>query len=153
MKHTIKQAKSEWAKYMKATMRSRKKWLQEIKNHKELLSVKLLNEDTFQEVLVKSMYTLESAFIDVNRYIKDNDEGLLIRIKNKTGTSIINLTNVSPYVILFFEENLEFKGASYSLNSGTGSYCIQTQYKTVLFIKHPNTIKLNKIEHLSLIEN
>lgn len=156
-----KKYKEGWCEYMKIIMKDRTKWLQKnkktmkqkTKNYKKLLSVKLLYKSTFQKLAVKSMYTLESNFIDLNKYIKYDEEGFLIKIKNDSLTSMINLTNVNPFVILFFEENSKFKGASYSLNNVKGSYHIQTQYKTILFMKHPNTLNLKNIEHLSFIEN
>ena len=49
-----------------------------------------------------------------------------------------------------FDDELYFNGASYSLNSGSGTFTIQTQYKNILFLRAPHNLKLNQIIKLNI---
>lgn len=59
--------------------------------------------------------------------------------------TLLNSTIVSDYILLFFDADLVFKGASYSIKSST----IQTQYKNILFLKLPHTLRLSLVNNLS----
>ena len=114
-------------------------------NYNESTSVRLVLNHEFQEVPIDSRVTLDASFINMDNYIKNNDAGIYIQIENKTRTTTINLSNISPYVLLFFDEELFFKGTSYSIKSGTGNYTIQTQYKNILVIRMPLEFDLNEV--------
>ena len=114
-------------------------------NYKPLLSLTLGLYDKFQKVYVNSMVTLDASFINMDNYIKNNEAGIYIQIENKTRTTNLNLSNISPFVLLFFDEELFFKGTSYSINSGTGNYTIQTQYKNILVLRMPLEFDLNEV--------
>lgn len=73
----------------------------------------------------------------------------LLKIGHSKTNTILDLTYVVPYVLLCFNEKLEFCGASYSLNKLGTSYMLQTAYKTILFVKQPNKLILNTITKLS----
>ena len=102
-----------------------------------------------QEVSINSMITLDSSFVDMANYINENQLGVLIQFEHHQTITILNLTDVSPYVLLFFDDELYFKGASYSIKSGTGSFTLQTQYKNILLVRMPHNLKLNKINNLN----
>jgi len=114
-------------------------------NYKPSLSLTLGLYDKFQKVYVNSMVTLDAPFINMENYIKNNEAGIFIQIENKIRTTNLNLSNISPYVLLFFDEELFFKGTSYSINSGTGTYTIQTQYKNILVIRIPLEFDLKEV--------
>jgi hypothetical protein len=117
----------------------------------ETETIKLYAKHEYQEIQVNAMVTTGLSFINVNDHICNNENVILFRINNSLTTSLLNLTNVSPYVILSFDENLEFKGASYIMNSSKGNYSIGTQYKTLLFLRLPNQIKISQITNLKII--
>ena len=114
-------------------------------NYKPSLSLTLGLYDKFQKVYINSMVTLDASFINMENYIKNNEAGIFIQIENKTRTTNLNLSNISPFVLLFFDEELFFKGTSYSINSGTGNYTIQTQYKNILVLRMPLEFDMNEI--------
>lgn len=116
----------------------------------EIETIRLYAKNEYQEIQVNAMVTTGLSFINVNDHICNNENVILFRIYNSLTTSLLNLTNVSPYVILSFDENLEFKGASYSINSSKGNYSIGTQYKTLLFLRLPNQIKISQITSLKI---
>ena len=78
-----------------------------------------------QEVTISSIITLDSSFVDMPNYLNEDAWGVLVRFEHNQTTTRLNLTDVSPYVLLFFDDELNFKGASYSIKSGTGSFTIQ----------------------------
>ena len=120
------------------------------KNHKETLTIKLSGNNTVQHINVNFIFTIKSSFIDINKYLHENEESILIRNESNNNTTIIDLTNVTPYVLLFFDDDLYFKGASYSIKSGNGSYTIKTEYKNILFVRIPHSLKLNSINKLNI---
>ena len=124
---------------------------QEGDSYTELLNVKLhLKNDFIQHVNIDSIVDLDSEFIDVKSLLKGDKKALLFRLSHSKTTAQLNLTDVTPYLLLFFDEKLKFIGASCSVKSGEGSFTIQTQYKTILFVRMPNNIKLNKIISLNI---
>jgi hypothetical protein len=101
-----------------------------------------------QEVTINSIITLDSSFVDVANYLNEDELGVLIQFKHNQTTTRLHLTDVSPYVLLFFDGNLNFKGASYSIKGSAGSFTIQTQYKNILFLRVPHSLQLSTIINL-----
>ena len=112
------------------------------------ISLKEGEINSSQEVPINRIIRLDSSFVDMANYINEGELGVLIQFEHNQTTTILNLTDVSPYVLLFFDDELYFKGASYSIKSGTGSFTFQTQYKNILFLRVPHNLKLNKIINL-----
>ena len=114
------------------------------------VSIKLtLNDETTVTLIADSLIETELAFLDMTSIINFKQKVLLLKIRHSKTNTIMDLTHVVPYVLLFFNEKLEFCGASYSLNKEGASYMLQTEYKTILFVKHPNNLILNTINNLS----
>jgi len=108
-----------------------------------------LNDETTVTIIADSLIETELAFLDMKSIINFKQKVLLLKIWHSKTNTIINLTHIVPYVLLFFNEKFEFCGASYSLNKGGASYMLQTEYKTILFVKHPNKLIFNTINNLS----
>ena len=102
-----------------------------------------------QEVPINSIIKLDSSFVDMGNYLNENQLGVLMQLQHHQEITLLNLTNVSPYILLFFDADLVFKGASYSIKSSPGSFSIQTQSKNILFLRLPHTLRLNQINNLS----
>ena len=102
-----------------------------------------------QKVPVNCIININSSFVDISNHLHKDDLGALVQFEHNKTISILNLTDVTPYILLFFDNELCFNGASYSLNKERASYMLQTEYKTILFIKYPNNLRLNNIENLS----
>ena len=108
-----------------------------------------LNNETTVTLIADSLIETNLAFLDMTSIINFKQKVLLLKIRHSKTNTIMNLTHVVPYVLLFFNEKFEFCGASYSLNKGGASYLLQTEYKTVLFVKHPNKLILSTVNNLS----
>ena len=120
-------------------------------NYTEIPYVSLhLTNDHINHVYTDSIIESDSGFIDVKSYLKEDSKALLFRFSQDEMNTQLVLTNVTPYVILFFDNELYFKGASYSINVGSGSYTIQTQYKNILFVRMPHDLQLNEIISLKV---
>ena len=102
-----------------------------------------------KEVPINAIIKLDSSFVDMANYVKEDELGVLIQFEHQQAIITLNLTEVFPYVLLFFDSDLKFKGASYSLKSGIGSFTRQTEYKNILFVRLPHSLKLNNIINLS----
>ena len=119
-------------------------------NNKEFLSVKLIAKGDSTITLTEvNLIETEHPFFNIKALINFKQEILLLKIRHSRTNTILDLTNATPYALLFFNENLEFCGASYSLNKEGASYMLQTEYKTILFVKHPNRLELTNINTLS----
>ena len=102
-----------------------------------------------QETPINAIITIDKSFIDMTDYIDDDTLGVLLQLQHHQPITTLHLTDVTPYVLLCFDEALHYQGAAYSLKSGTGPFMIHTPYKTLLFVKHPHNLKLNTITKLS----
>jgi len=102
------------------------------------------NTTSSKAITINDSITLNESFADMANYLDKDTVGLLVHFKHQQN-NLLNLTKVSPYILLFFDEELFFKGTSYSINSGSGTYTIQTQYKNILIIKMPFEFDLNEV--------
>ena len=59
-----------------------------------------------QEVSINSSITLDSSFVDMSNYLDEDALGVLVRFEHDQTTTRLNLTDVSPYVLLFFDHIL-----------------------------------------------
>ena len=101
------------------------------------------------EVPIDAVITLDSSFVDMANYINANELSVLVQFEHQQLITILNLTEVCPYVVLCFDADLMFKEAFYSIKSGTGNFTVPTQYKTLLFLRLPHTLQLNTLINLS----
>ena len=104
----------------------------------------------YQEVPINSIIKLDYSFVDIANYLNGDELCVLIQFEHHQKITTLNLTDVFPYTLLIFDDNLCFEGASYSLKSGTGSFTITTQYKNILFVKMPHDLTLNQIINLNI---
>jgi hypothetical protein len=103
-----------------------------------------------KKISIDQQLLLDDSFVDVAHYITNMERVVLLQFTHRQATSTLNLTGISPYVLVFFNDELEYKGASYSIKSGTGSFTISSPYKNILFLRMPHAIDLNKIISLTV---
>jgi hypothetical protein len=103
-----------------------------------------------KKISIDQQLYLDASFVDVAHYISKEERVVLLQFSHRQATSTLNLTGISPYVLVFFNDELEYKGASYSIKSGTGSFTISSPYKNILFLRMPHAINLNKIISLTI---
>ena len=103
-----------------------------------------------QKAPVNCIININSSFVDMSNHLNQDELSALIQFEHNQPTATLNLTDVTPYALLFFDDELCFKGASCSVKSGTGSFYIQTQYKNILFVRMPHNLKLKQIINLNI---
>jgi len=113
------------------------------------LTLKEAKKTSSKAILVNDIITLNASFVDMANYLNKDTVGALIHF-NCLQIVRLNLTKASPYVLLFFDDTLHFKGATHSIASSTGSFGINTDYKHILFVKIPHDLKLNTIIRLTI---
>ncbi len=78
---------------------------------------------------------------------------LYLEIEHQQINTLLELTKVYPFVLLYFNddgENFKFKGATYSLNEFEKPFAVNTQYKKILLLHYPISFQLEKVSHLTL---
>jgi hypothetical protein len=76
---------------------------------------------------------------------------LLLNIQHQQINSLLELSNVAPFVLLYFDDTNTFSGASYSLNGFKNQFGISIQAKKLLALPFPITFKLEEVVSLTLI--
>ena len=107
----------------------------------------------------------DSAIIKLQATVKKTNESLLkvyelqeekkplfINVVHHKVNTVLSLDKIDPFVLLYFDENLEFTGAAYSLNSYDGSFGVGTIYKNILLIHYPIDFAIENVSHLTFID-
>jgi len=92
---------------------------------------------------------IESSFINLKDYLKEGSEPTLIELKNQN-VSHLNLSNVTPYVLIYFDDSKTFIGATHSVNTAQGDFSINCYNKYVLLMKIPYNINLSELHSLEI---
>lgn len=116
------------------------------------LNLKEGNTASSIAVPIDNSITLDASFIDVVTYFDKGTRNFLFQF-NHQQNSYLNVTDVSPYMLLFFDEEYKYIGATLSIKNGTGNFTIITQHKYVLFLKMPHDIKAHTIENFQSKED
>lgn len=99
----------------------------------------------FEALFVKS----NSTFLNIEN-IFDISAPLYLELSHSKLNTLLELTRVSPIVILSFDDSLKFSSATFSLNSSDSPYCITTQSKRFLLLPYPIAFDLDKVLSLTL---
>ena len=102
-----------------------------------------------QKLTLDHSFTLDTPFIDMKKYLRDNEEEILIVNENTSKNTLIDLTHITPYIILFFDDLLRYTGSTYSLQNGNAPFRITTPFKYYLFVRHPHEINLEEVRFIS----
>ncbi len=103
------------------------------------LNLKVGDKTVVKAIPIDDRITLDTPFVDIAQYLHKDSLGLFIHITSQHIVQL-HLTKVSPYILLFFDDALQYTGATHSISSGTGTFTIQTAYKHVLFLKLPHDV-------------
>ena len=103
------------------------------------LNLKVGDKTAVKAIPINDRITLDTPFVDMAQYLDKDSLGLLVHITYKHIVQL-HLTKVSPYILLFFDDALQYTGATHSISSGTGTFTMQTAYKHVLFLKLPHDV-------------
>ena len=75
----------------------------------------------------------------------DNDYGIFVVKEHKFINTILHLTNISPCVILQFDESQKYTGASYSLNMNNSPFTIYSTGYYFLLLNNPLFFELDNV--------
>lgn len=115
----------------------------------EEVNINLSYRDKSKKILyLDKTIKIEKDFINLPDQFDNRDDAVLINIYHNQVISTLNLTGITPYIILFFDENLEFVGATIAKQNSPGSFCLKTEYKTLLFTKTDLKIQLKELLNL-----
>ncbi len=115
---------------------------------KNLLQITLKNqaEVELQAVVKKT----KDTFIKVLEF-QEATSPLYLEIDHQQINTLLELTKVSPFVLLYFDEKLKFTGASYSLNLYDSPFSISTQSKKILILHFPIDFRLEDVSNVKFI--
>lgn len=77
-------------------------------------------------------------------------DAVLIQFTHSLLTTQVDLSGVSPYVLLHFDESKQYLGASLSLGTAPGSFGIVAQSQQVLLLPFDSSLPIQTITHFSL---
>lgn len=110
-------------------------------------SLNLIYKDNSQKKLsLDKTINIKNDFINLPDGFDRSDKIVFINISHNQVISTLNLTKITPYIILFFDKDLKFVGATISKQKKrAGSFCLKTEYKTLLLIKINKKIQLKDL--------
>jgi hypothetical protein len=100
------------------------------------------------EALVKKT---DDTFIKVHE-LQNGTSPLFIKIEHQQINTLLELSKVSPFVLLYFDDKLQFTGATYSLNGYDSPFGISTMCKNILLLNYPISFQLEEVASLTLIK-
>ena len=115
---------------------------------KKSLQITLKDRATIQlQAMVKNT---TDTFIKVYE-LQEGTTPLLLNIQHPQVNSLLELSKVAPFVLLYFDDTNAFSGASYSLNGFKNQFGISVQAKKLLVLPFPIAFKLEDVFSLTLI--
>lgn len=88
---------------------------------------------------------VKQNYIKIKPLSNLNNNSFLISISHCQLNTFIDLTGFEACVILYFNDDQIFEGASYYNDSSESYYCIQTQSKNIVIAKLPIELPLNSL--------
>ncbi len=115
---------------------------------KKSLQITLKDQATIQ--LQAKVKNSTDTFIKVYE-LQEGTTPLLLNIQHTQINSLLELSKVAPFVLLYFDDTNVFSGASYSLNGFKNQFGISIQAKKLLVLPFPIVFKLEEVVSLTLI--
>jgi hypothetical protein len=118
------------------------------------MSMKNVMQITFKDQSSIKFETLVKKTSDTFLKVHELQEGetpLFLEIEHQQLNTLIELSEVTPYVLLYFDDKEKFNGASFSLNASKSPFSISTQCKRILFLKYPISFQLEDVLYLTLL--
>jgi hypothetical protein len=115
---------------------------------KNLLQITLKDQAVIQlEATVKKT---TDTFLKVHE-LQDGILPLYLEIEHYQINTLLELSKVTPYVLLYFGDELQFIGATFSLNGSQSPFGISTQAKKILLLHSPISFTLEEVAYITLI--
>ncbi len=102
-----------------------------------------------QTVIETEVSVVESAdyFVKLHE-LRQDAEALLLEMQHGKLVTTLELSKVSPFVLLYFTADYQFFGAAYSLHAKEASYGVGTEAKKILVLPFPVSFPLSAVSHL-----
>lgn len=115
---------------------------------KKSLQITLKNQALIKiEATVKKT---NDTFLKVHE-LQDGISPLYLEIEHQQINTLLELSKISPFVLLYFDEELIFIGAAFSLNGSQSPFGISTQAKKILLLHYPTDFVLEEVAKLKFI--
>ena len=105
------------------------------------------------QALIKIEATVKKTndtFLKVHE-LQDGISPLYLEIEHQQINTLLELSKISPFVLLYFDEELIFIGAAFSLNGSQSPFGISTQAKKILLLHYPTDFVLEEVAKLTFI--
>uniref|UniRef100_UPI0040484837 hypothetical protein n=1 Tax=Algoriphagus sp. TaxID=1872435 RepID=UPI0040484837 len=97
----------------------------------------------------RSWISTETTLV-VQGNLDENHQGLYIQLQHDQLNTQLDLGGISPAVVLQFDEQGVFTGASLSLGTSTGSFSLVTQSKSLLILPFDAAFPIGQLTHYKL---
>jgi hypothetical protein len=115
---------------------------------KNSLQITLKDQATIQ--LQATVKKTTDTFLKVHE-LQDGISPLFLEIEHQQINPLLELSKVSPFVLLYFGDELQFIGAAFSLNGSQSPFGVSSQAKKILLLHYPITFQLEEVAYLTLI--
>lgn len=109
------------------------------------LSLSLRSFDSETVSLSVPVIPVVQPIVAVAALLNASPEGCLLQLPATALTTLLDLSNLNPYEIWYFNEKQNFTGKAFALSTSNGSFMVQTQAKFALV--------LHREIHLNLCES
>ena len=113
------------------------------------VTIHLKNQSTI--ILNLQSISIESEGFDANLLLNKEDKCFLLEKNHQAITTTLNLTKVTPYILLQFNSKKEFTGATFSLNTQQSPFSIKALAEYFLLIPYPLHFLLEEIAGFEII--
>ena len=115
---------------------------------KKSLQITLKNQALIKiEATVKKT---NDTFLKVHE-LQDGISPLYLEIEHQQINTLLELSKVSPFVLLYFDEDLLCIGVAFSLNGSQSPFGVSTQSKKILLLNYPTDFILEEVAKLTFI--
>jgi hypothetical protein len=118
-----------------------------MKKQHSKVAIHLKNQSTVN--LNLQLIFIESEGFDANLLMNNEDNCFLLKKKHQSITTTINLTKITPYVLLQFNKNKEFTGATFSLNEFQSPFSLKAIAEYFLLLPYPLAFALQDLKSIS----
>lgn len=108
-------------------------------------SLQITLKDNTVIALETIIQTTQDTLIKVLELLEKKDCPLLLLIQHQQLNTLLELSKVSPFILLYFDAENSFSGAAYSTNLSSSPFYIQTQYKSILLIPLSSNYEVNQL--------
>jgi len=119
-----------------------------MKSKQSTVEIQLKNQSTIELSLLS--ISIENEGFDANLLLNQKHKHFLLEKNHDAITTTINLSKLTPYVVLQFNENKEFTGATFSLNTMQSPFSIKALAAYFLVLPYPLEFHLEEIEEFEI---